>query len=214
MSKYTKYHVFSDRQHYGKPRKPGDRGASFDIDGSGTVEFDEMEANLTPFIIEGRHKFLEQNGVTTEVIQSGSYPSRHGKANDFARRNPDTFVVYIADHLNRVRVPNTASYYSGFYDHRSRNGDHLSKNIAASVELAELPGISRVISRDAEPHGSWVNAFYTIKGIFSGPANICGYCSEPLFMDHEDHRIHLSTDGLRNIGRIQAEGILSFFRGL
>ena len=122
-------------------------------------------------------------------------------------------VVYVAQHLNRFRK-NAASYSSGFYDQRSTLGQKLAMNIAGAYEEAALPGVSRVIYRGAAPGGDGANAYYTITGIYSGPANICGYCSEPLFMDHQAHRQHLTPAGLRRIGEIQAKGILSFYNGM
>ena len=208
MPLYKKLIVILDRQHVGKPGR-NDLGAGVDLDNNGVVDFDEREANLTPILIDACRKKLEQAGAKVYVFQSGSYWSRHQRAVEIAEINPDALVPYIAQHLNA----GGGSYSAGFYDERSRNGAKLAMNIAGAFSAADLPGISRTITRQCGPVGDWTNAYATIIGVYAGPANICGYCSEPVFMDNLAHRSHLTPDGLKRLGELQAEGILSFFIG-
>ena len=67
MPRYQKLHVILSRDHFGS--KPGrdDRGAEYDINGDGSISFDEREANLTPYIIDGCKTFLEAHGATVDV---------------------------------------------------------------------------------------------------------------------------------------------------
>ena len=208
MPLYTKLIVVLDRQHVGKPGR-NDLGAGVDLDNNGVIDFDEREANLTPILIAACKKALETAGATVYVFQSGSYWSRHQRAIEVAETHPDALVVYVAQHLNA----GGGSYSAGFYDERSRNGAKLAMNIAGAFSAADLPGVSRTITRQCGPTGDWVNAYSTIKGIYAGPANICGYCSEPVFMDCLAHRRHLTQIGLERLGELQAEGILSFYIG-
>ena len=208
MPLYSRLIAILDRQHAGKPNR-NDLGAGVDLDGDGEIDNDEREANLTPILIKACKRRLLAAGAEVIVIETGSYWKRHQRANEIAQTNPDAMVVYVAQHLNA----GGGSYSAGFYDERSRNGAKLAMNIAGVHSEAELAGVSRTITRQCGPTGDWVNAFNTIKGIYAGPANICGYCSEPVFMDCLAHRQHLTENGLKRLGELQAEGILSFFIG-
>ena len=206
MPLYTKLIVILDRQHVGKPGR-NDLGAGADLDGDGTIDFDEREANLTPILIEACRRKLVEAGATVHVFEDDSYWVRHQWAVDIAIDNQDALVPYIAQHLNA----GGGTYSAGFYDARSRNGEKLANCISRAYSDANLSGVSRAITRRCAPTGDWVNAYHTIKGVYFGPANICGYCSEPVFMDCLAHREHLTEDGLKRLGELQAEGILSFF---
>ena len=59
--------VILDRQHYGKPNR-NDLGAGVDLDGSGTIDNDEREANLTPLYIEAAKQLLEADNHTVFIL--------------------------------------------------------------------------------------------------------------------------------------------------
>ena len=86
--------VIFDRQHYGKPNQ-NDLGAGVDLDGDGTVETAEREANLTPLYYLPAKAALEALGHTVYVLDSGWYSERHQRADDIARNNPHELVAYL-----------------------------------------------------------------------------------------------------------------------
>jgi len=195
--------VILDRQHYGKPNR-NDLGAGVDLDGSGTIDNDEREANLTPLYIEAAKQLLEADNHTVFILDSGWYADRHEKAIEIARAHPDDMCAYIACHLNAGK----GDYSVSLYDHRSGGGRKLALSIAASLS-DQLTGVERHLTKAASPD-LWNNAYNTIKGIYAGPGNLSGVCFEPVFMDTEEHQQYLTHDGLTLIGQCLAEGCMAW----
>jgi hypothetical protein len=195
--------VILDRQHYGKPNR-NDLGAGVDLDGSGTIDNDEREANLTPLYIEAAKQLLEADNHTVFILDSGWYADRHEKAIEIARAHPDDMCAYIACHLNAGK----GDYSVSLYDHRSGGGRRLSLSVAAALS-DQLTGVERHLTKAASPD-LWNNAYNTIKGIYAGPGNLSGVCFEPVFMDTEEHQQYLTHDGLALIGQCLAEGCMAW----
>tara|TARA_A100001391_G_scaffold39073_2_gene21640 strand:+ start:770 stop:1384 length:615 start_codon:yes stop_codon:yes gene_type:complete len=195
--------VILDRQHYGKPGKD-DLGAGVDLDGDGKVESDEREARLTPTYIYAAKDYLASRGHIVYVLQEGWYSDRHVEACGIAHQHVDQKVAYIACHLNA----GGGNYSVTLSDERSKGGYKLAQSIATNMST-ELPEVARHLVKECSPD-LWTNAYYTIKGIYSGPANISGVCFEPLFMDNTDHQELLDDEGLKRIGVILAQGCLSW----
>jgi uncharacterized protein (DUF2141 family) len=200
--------VVLDRQHAGKPGK-SDLGAGVDLDGDGTIETHEMEANLTPLYIAGAKQYLEIRSHNAAVFQNGWYSERHQRANTLATTNPITSVAYIACHLNAGK----GDYASIFHDERSRSGKALAEHIADALRGLELHGVKRILVKPANPNDWTKHAWNTIRHIYNGPNNISGVCFEPLFMDNEAHQPHLTPGGLHTVGQALATGCLAWDAG-
>lgn len=215
--------VVFDRQHAGRP-KPS-LGAGVDLDGDGQVELHEREANLTPFYIAAATAELEAQGYDVALIDPANqgevadYPERWTQANELAS-GYDGPVAYLACHLNA----GGGDYACALYDQRSGGGKSLAGAVMVAMRQAELPGVKRALPRScyddrhSKVAGRWVNAngdpawlyraFNTIKGIYSGPANVSGICLEPLFVDTHQHL--LDEDGLAQVGRAVADGLAAW----
>ena len=195
--------VILDRQHYGKPNR-NDLGAGVDLDGSGVIDSDEREANLTLIYIEAAKALLEADNHTVIILDSGWYADRHERAIEIARAYPDDMCAYIACHLNAGK----GDYSVSLYDHRSGGGRRLALSVAAALS-DQLTDVERHLTKAASPD-LWNNAYNTIKGIYAGPGNLSGVCFEPVFMDTEEHQRYLTTEGLTLIGQCLAEGCMSW----
>lgn len=197
-----------DRQHFGKPGRRRDLGAGYDLDGDGLVGDHEREASLTPYYIEAARKHVEAAGHGVIVEDRGWYSKRHIRANIFAAeaRGP---VAYVACHINA----GGGDYAAIIHDARSQNGKRLADLVAESLNDLHLAGVSRVIVRGATPDNDWSRGLNTIKGIWSGPANICGICFEPLFIDCHAHRQWLNPVGLDSIGAALGSGLIEWALG-
>jgi len=196
-----------DRQHHGKPNR-NDYGAAADIDGDGVIEVWERESELTPLYINSAKKTIQSAGHTAMVEDEGWYSSRHERANINAK-SVDGPVAYVACHLNA----GGGDYCAVFYDYRSKNGRRLAEMVGSAVGELHIPSIGRVVIRAANPDDWTRNAYYTIKGLYAGPANISGICFEPLFMDNPEHQRLIAADGLQWIGTALATGIMRWGLG-
>jgi hypothetical protein len=200
--------VIFDRQHYGKPGK-SDLGAGYDLDQDGDVAAQEREANLTPLYIEPAKKLLEGLGHTAYVFDSGWYSERHAKANALAAHFPNDRVAYLACHVNAGR----GDYAVMIHDERSGGGKGLAAALSGAVSDRNLPGIRRSLVRAASAGNDWKRGYTTIKGIYSGPANISGVCVEPYFIDREEHRYLTTVQGGREIAEALVDGLVRWSAG-
>jgi len=200
--------VIFDRQHYGKPNQ-NDLGAGVDLDGDGTVETAEREANLTPLYYLPAKAALEALGHTVYVLDSGWYSDRHERANQIARDNPDEWVAYLACHINA----GGGDYAVMINDARSGNGKRLAEALAQSISDAKLAGISRSLVRGASADNDWSRAYTTIKGIYSGPGNISGVCVEPYFLDKSSHQWLATPNGARELSDALVDGLIRWASG-
>ena len=194
--------VYLSRDHSGKPgRASGDRGASADLDGSGTIESDEREANLTPRYLFAAEMALLEAGHRVIPISDGWYSERARRVNQYAGsfQGPQ---VYVAAHLNA----GGGRYGAIFYDHRSRTGPTLAQYIAKELRLV-APELSEVKAIAAKPDGWTRNAYGTIGGVVQ-PVTIC---FEPCFIDCPDHAELLTENGLTALGHALAHGINRYF---
>ena len=195
-----------DRQHFGKPnRRSEDLGAGVDLDGDGVIEAHEWETALTPIYLSACQLKLEALGVEVVTFpyegQKMSYKQRHAEACRLARENPEARGAYLAAHLNA----GGGNYGLVIHDERSSGGKALAESIANGMRHY-LPELYRVLVRGASSD-SWARGLTTIRGIWSGPANLSGVCFEPLFMDNEDHQDLIKSDGLQRAGLSAAVGI-------
>jgi len=196
-------HIVLSRDHVGKPGK-NDLGAGADLDGDGTVETHEMEANLTPFYINACKDLATRTDHDVSVVEEGWYSKRHEDAILLAASEKTQPTAYISCHLNA----GGGDYAAVFYDYRSKNGERLASKIAGALGQLQMPGVSRVGIIPANPNNWTKHAFNTIKGIYSGPANISAVCFEPLFIDNKKHQLHLTEEGLGYVGRALALGCM------
>lgn len=215
-----------DIQHLGKPGK-NDLGASHDIDGDGVVEAWEHEAKLTPIYVAEAERVLTAAGVDVVVLSSGWYSTRWKKAAKIARENPDQRVAYVACHLNA-----RGDYGLVCYDYRSSGGAALASSCHLSM-LREWsrPEVPRVFAEatapEEEPKGSrdrarwralpryegrlhWPRPWWTLHGIYDGPANLSGVCYEPLAL--QSHPQFMNERGLGRVGRALAAGLLDWLQ--
>ena len=199
--------VIFDRQHYGKPNRPDDLGAAVDLDGDGTVENDEKEANITPAYYMPAKAALEHLGHSVYVFDQGWYSERHRKANAIASANPNQMIAYVACHVNAGK----GDYAVMIHDERSGNGKRLATHIAAAMGASDdLTGIRRSLTRSASSTNDWKRGLTTIKGIYAGPGNISGICCEPFFLDNPDHQWLASYQGGKAIADALVAGLVSW----
>ena len=164
-----------DIQHAGKLTNSTDRGAGHDINGDKKIDIWEMEAELTPRIVH----FVSRQ-VDCRVLTYGEYSDRHKVACEIASQNPTEKYLYIALHLNSST---TASKYYGLFGHDARSVS--GKNAAVLIRNSWLNryGDSRVVETSANHADQYIRHMHnTIAGIYSGPSNISGVCSEPFFI--------------------------------
>lgn len=190
-----------DIQHAGKPSRPGDLGASADLDGDGVVERDEHEARLTPLYAAACRAHAAQDGVKVLWIDGGEYPARHKMAVELAKSDPSRRWLYVACHLNA----GGGNYGLVIADKRSAAGRVAAGFVADA--LGKLPELSRTIVGTTDAEGSdWPRAWSTVRGIYDGPWNLSGICFEPCFMDQPAHRPLLTAEGLARIGEALYRG--------
>lgn len=222
---FSHHFAILDIQHAGKPGK-NDLGAAHDIDGDGMIGAFEHEAELTPIYATAAKAALEAAGAAVEIINSGSYTNRHKHARALAAERSG-LVAYVACHLNA----GGGDYGLVVSDYRSGNGGTLATECARVMRKKFADhGIRRVLTGQTaptkRPSGSlgdrwdrlpkwggalhWPRPWWTIKGIYSGPANLSGICYEPVFMD--SHANMLDEAGLELIGQALAGGLLAYFR--
>lgn len=192
-----------DWQHHGKPNR-SDRGAAFDVDGDGQIEH---ETELTRKYIEAARGYLESRGHTVHVLDSGWYGTRHHQANMIALANVGP-VAYCAAHMNA----GGGSYAAVFHDTRSAGGHRLARAVG-SLMGARFAEISRVVVQGTSAE-TWSRPFATLKGIWSGPANISGICFEPAFMDNPKHAGMLTDEGLTRIGETLGLAVVRWASGI
>jgi len=197
-----------DRQHAGKRSRPDDMGAAADIDGDGTIQADEREANLTPVYGEACAALVRRSGASSLVLDPAAtgprmdYSERHTWACGIAAGRGGQ-VAYAAMHLNA----GGGSYGMIGYDQRSRRGRRLADAIGA--QLRTIPVLSRV--HVVALAGQWAHGLGTIRGIYRGPPNLCGVLLEPLFIDHPEHQRYIAAGGLVLVGEAIARGVLDYF---
>lgn len=201
--------VIFDRQHYGKPNRPHDLGAAVDLDGDGQIATGEREANLTPLYIDPAKKLLEEMGHTVYVLDSGWYSDRHNRACEIAANNPGMRVAYLACHVNA----GGGDYAVMIHDARSGGGKGLANHLSAAICDHNLTGIRRSLVRSASADNAWKRGYTTIKGIYSGPANISGVCLEPYFIDREEHRYLTTVQGGQEIAEALVDGLVRWSAG-
>lgn len=193
--------AFLDRQHAGKPSvaKVGDRGARHDLDGSGSIDTDEMEAMLTGYMglaAEGRLLELGHHAIP---LSDGWYADRHGRVNAMSSRFPGWLRAYVALHLNSAAVPPT--YGAVFYWPGSSQGRLLATCIADQLR-ERCPELPRVIVDAADPD-RWPGPHATIKGV-GRPVAIC---YEPAPLNLPAAAPLFEMQGLRRMGECLATGL-------
>jgi len=195
--------IYLDRQHSGKPARPLDTGASYDIDGDGKIGTDEQEALLTPRYLWAAELALREMGHIVIPISDGTYGDRHNRVNSYA----GTFAahvpqIYVSGHLNAGWKGQPGSAYGAvFYDSRSRSGPELASRVARQLRMV-APELNGVKCIPAKP-GDWTkNAWATIQ--VQQPVALC---FEPAFIDCPEHAELLTPEGLHLIGRSLAAGI-------
>lgn len=211
-------HLILDIQHAGRPDKPGDMGASFDLDGDGVRgEEGEREVDLVRMYVAAARAHAEAAGHAITVLETGTYGQRHATAIRIARAAPSTRCVYLACHTNA----GGGSYGLLRPDYRSVSGSRLAERLSGALrQIFELTKVrldplypnaataqkhGRDVS-DAGKVGWWTRGWGCIDGIYSGPSNLCGVLVEPFFIDTLAHRVLTTSGGCTRIGRALAEG--------
>ena len=197
-----------DRQHAGKRHHPTDMGAQADIDQDGQVEAWEREADLTPVYGVACADLVRARGVECQIIdpagagRRADYSERHAQAREIAshRRGP---IAYAAMHLNA----GGGSYGLVGYDPRSQSGRQLAEAIGAGLESIPVLSGVHVVALERQ----WSRGIGTIRGIYSGPTNICGVLLEPLFLDCPEHQAYIVDGGLAAVGQAIGRGVLDYF---
>ena len=184
--------VALDRQHVGKPGKPGDLGAECKPRFS-------WEAYLTAEYLLAAEKELRRLGHDVIPISDGRNRDRHERFNNYASRYMGP-SCYIAAHFNA----GGGDYGASFFDARSSLGERLAVRIKTEFNK-EMPDLGRFRIIKSRPSDWTSNAFATIKGVWTGPA--CGICFEPAFLDNPWHVKLLDSDGLQLMGRTLARAI-------
>lgn len=214
-------HLIFDIQHAGRPDKPGDMGASFDLDGDGVRgEEGEREVDLVRLYVGEALTHARALGHTVTVLETGTYGQRHATAIRIAQTTPSVRCVYLACHTNA----GGGSYGLLRPDHRSIAGARLAER-AASVVAAQLPELTKVRVEplypdattaakagrdvaDAGKVGWWTRGWNCIDGIYAGPSNLCGVLVEPFFIDNAVHRALTTRIGCSRVGHALVEGVL------
>jgi hypothetical protein len=189
--------VFLDRQHVGQISHIKSMGAAADLDHNGETSISETEAYWTGYLSLALETNLREMGHDVISISDGSYQERHSRVNEYTARYNGK-ACYFALHLNA----GGGSYGAMFYDYRSTAGSILADKIAESMER-ELREISTVKKIPASPADWTKNAYYTIKGVGAAVA----ICSEPLFIDNDQHQKLLTYDGISKLAWAMAKGI-------
>lgn len=194
--------VFIDRQHSGKPGRPGDRGASADLDGDGKVQTWEQEAHWTGYLsIMLEAQLVAHPDIQVIPISDGTYLSRHTRVNQYSQMYKDVPQVYLAMHLNA----GGGDYGAMFYYEGSAQGKALATHICEGLGnfLPEVGNFKPIESRPAD----WTqHAFNTIKGV-GRPVAIC---SEPLFID--THKKLVSVEGFAKVALGMSTGIINWMK--
>lgn len=214
-------HVIFDIQHVGRPDKPGDMGASFDLDGDGVRGEDgEREVDLVRLYVAEAMLHARTLGHTVTTLMSGTYGQRHQTAVRIAYSDPTVQCVYLACHTNA----GGGAYGLLRPDYRSPTGARLAERMADTLE-ALLPELSKVrveplypdsstaqrAGRDVSDAGKvgwWTRGWSCIDGVYSGPSNLCGILVEPFFIDSAVHRGFTTREGCARVGRALVEGIV------
>ncbi len=193
-----------DRQHTGKSAASADMGAWADLDGDGVQTIREYEALITPRYLWHAEVCTRSHGHLVIPMSDGTYTERHARAAKYASQAPQQRFAYVAAHLNAGNPP--GEYGSIFYDERSSGGKALALAIADGLR-ARCPELARVRTFPSSRNDWTANAFATIAGIYTGPANLAGVCFEPCFINQPDHRPLLQGPGLQRVGMALADGI-------
>jgi hypothetical protein len=217
-------HLILDIQHAGRPDKPGDMGAAFDLDGDGVLgENGEREVDLVRGYVAAATTYARELGHRVSVLETGTYGQRHATAIRLAQGAPGVDHVYLACHVNA----GGGAYGLLRPDYRSAAGAARAQALAVALSrlhelrhAGALPGC-RVVPlypsadragaagrdvADAAKAAWWTRGWGCIDGIYSGPSNLCGVLVEPGFIDSSAHRSLWTPDGLARIGRALVDG--------
>jgi hypothetical protein len=219
----TLAHLIVDVQHSGRPSRPTDTGASYDLDGDGVRgEQGEREVDLVEGYVAAAVERCIEVGIGWTILREGEYGARHLEAIDIARMARGG-VAYAACHVNAGR----GTYGLVRPDCRSGLGARLAAAIAAGLsrlpELQRPGGLPGCRVEPLYPSGgaamragrdtstaaavAWqTRGWGCIDGIYAGPANLAGVLLEPGFVDSPAHRSLWTPEGLRRVGRAIVDG--------
>ena len=175
------------------------------------------EVDLTRMIIAGMWDQLEHSGHKVYIFTVGTYRARHQEAARLAKLHSREKVVYLAQHINSIEgAEKGRAVY--FYDKRSLRGRQLAEELEARMDGAfEFNRVTKTLEcyDDSDKANGWLHRpFTTIEGIYDGPANLCGVCSEPVRMQD----MPLSTTGkslfriLHTVAQRQSSAVNAFLR--
>lgn len=220
-------HVILDIQHAGIPTRPGDMGASFDLDGDGVRgESGEREVDLVRVYTPAAATYVTTRGGRATVLESGTYGQRHATAVRIAQSDPSARCLYLANHTNA----GGGRYGLLRPDARSRAGAAAAAALGAVLgrrlpELSEVrldplyPDAATAAKAGRKPFvrpdrtedwGWWTRGYACIDGIFAGPANLTAVLVEPLFIDSAAHRALTTPAGLLRVGEALGEGAIAW----
>ena len=180
-----------DRQHGEKSPGSFDPGCQAIVGGRRIIETDlteEYGAAIDEGATAAGHKVV--------WLRSGSYYHRQKEANQLARDSKGEKVLYLALHVNA----GGGTYALSMHARRSRGGKVAAEAMAAAMK--PLEGISRSKVIGCDDIGWTRRAYYCIKGIWKGPANISGVLLEPFFIDSKGgaHERFRDSEGLAERG--------------
>lgn len=198
-----KLRAFLNVGHTGRHNQIGynvDRGAHC------TPVGDEVSM-VWEYVNEAR-KVIDQAGHSAVVQSWGAYREQQQHAEVVAKSYDEDRCVWVGCHLNA----GPGRYGLVLFDQRSIRGrDYataVSGRLRASLPRDAVPDVKTV---GTEVNDQWGNARSIITGLYAGPANICGLVYEPVFLSEPTHHQFLTAEGLKNIGRALANGLLDAF---
>ncbi len=209
--------------HTGRPSRPGDMGAAYDLDGDGVRgEAGEREVDLVRGYVAEAREYAESLGIPVVLIlDSGEYGARHLVAAAKAAEFPGYRWAYLACHTNA----GGGSYGLVRPHYLSKAGASLASALCAELdrlpEIAKVrtdplyagPNAAKMAGRDvstADKIGWWTRGWSCIDGIYAGPANLAGVLVEPCFIDSPEHRPLTTPEGLTRIGRALVDGVVAW----
>lgn len=216
-------HLIVDIQHAGIPTRPGDMGATYDLDGDGVRgENGEREVDMVRAYAPVAADYVRARGHRATILETGTYGQRHATAIRIAQSDPSARCLYVASHLNAG-----GGRYGLLRPHYRSAGGAVAASIVGAMLSRRLPELSEVrldplypdaatagkAGRDVSDAGRvgwWTRGWSCIDGIWTGPANLVGILCEPFFIDSAAHRALTTRAGLVRVGEAIGEGAMAW----
>ena len=194
--------IFIDVQHMGRLRRIKDRGAWYDTNRDGAVDYLELEAYWTSILGVQLMSESYMRDLDCIMVTDGTYAARAKRCATYHKGDS----IYLALHFNAGR----GSYSSTFFDFRSAptRGPRLASLIAGELGR-NLPEVTASKAIPARPNDWTRNAYYTIKAC---PGKMIGICLEPAFLDapNDQHRAIFTQEGIERVAHSVLDAIDTF----